>query len=103
MSAQDDQPHPLPIQGTLDLHTFRPSEAAVVLEAFLEESRVRGWREVRIVHDKGIGTLRELVHTRLRLSPLVVSFRLGDQTSGSWGATIVALKLGSVPPRRHDG
>jgi len=102
MAAQDGEPHLLPIEGTLDLHTFRPQEAAAVVEAFLEESRARGWREVRIIHGKGIGTLRELVHAQLRRSPLVVSFRLGNETSGGWGATIVALKPAAIP-RRPDG
>ncbi len=92
MSGAGEQPHPLPIKGMLDLHTFRPSEAAQVLEAFLEESRARVWREVRIVHGKGIGTLRELVHAHLRRLPVVVSFRLGDETTGGWGATVVVLK-----------
>ena len=94
MSAPGEQPHPLPLEGTLDLHTFRPSEAGAVLAAFLEESRARGWREVRIVHGKGIGTLREIVQTHLRGSPAVVSFRLGNETTGGWGATIAVLKSG---------
>jgi dsDNA-specific endonuclease/ATPase MutS2 len=94
MSAEGEKPHSLPIEGTLDLHTFRPQDAAEVLEAFLDESRARGWREVRIVHGKGIGTLRELVHAHLRRSAAVVSFRLGNEISGGWGATIVELKPG---------
>jgi dsDNA-specific endonuclease/ATPase MutS2 len=92
MPNRPPKPHAQPLEGTLDLHTFRPSEAGDVVDAFLEESRARGQREVRIVHGKGTGTLRELVHARLRRSPHVVSFRLGNESSGSWGATLVALK-----------
>jgi dsDNA-specific endonuclease/ATPase MutS2 len=44
------------------------------------------------VHGKGTGTLRTTVHRLLQRSPLVASFRLGDETSGSWGATIVFLR-----------
>ncbi len=91
-AAAEGEPLPLPIEGTLDLHTFRPSEAADVLAAFLAESTAQGWREVRIVHGKGIGTMREMVHAYLRKCPLVASFRLGNETSGGWGATLVALK-----------
>jgi dsDNA-specific endonuclease/ATPase MutS2 len=47
---------------------------------------------VRIVHGKGIGTLRTLVHARLRLSPVVARIAQGDENSGGWGATIVTLK-----------
>ena len=86
------QPHAQPLEGTLDLHTFRPSEAGEVVDAFLEESRAQGRREVRIIHGKGIGTLREIVHARLRRSAHVIAFRLGNESSGSWGATLVALK-----------
>jgi DNA-nicking Smr family endonuclease len=84
--------HEYPLTGTLDLHTFQPREAGEVVEAFLEESRAQGWREVRIVHGKGTGTLRELVHARLRRSPHVAGFRLGNETTGGWGATLVALR-----------
>jgi dsDNA-specific endonuclease/ATPase MutS2 len=47
---------------------------------------------VRIIHGKGTGALRETVHARLRRLPLVESFRLGDETSGGWGATLVRLR-----------
>jgi len=92
MPPDDEKPHVLPLEGTLDLHTFRPNEAGDVVEAFLEESQARGWREVRIIHGKGTGAMRELVHARLRRSKLVASFRLGNETSGGWGATLVTLK-----------
>jgi len=92
MSDEEVRPHPLPIDGTLDLHTFRPQDAVEVVEAFLEESRARGFTEVRLVHGKGTGALRERVHVLLRRSPFVVSFRLGNETSGGWGATLVTLK-----------
>ena len=87
-----DDPIELPITGELDLHTFRPSDLGELLPAYLHECATRGIREVRIVHGKGTGTLRETVHALLRRSPQVQSFRLGDETSGSWGATLVTLK-----------
>lgn len=82
---------PLPITGELDLHPFRPSDLGDLLPAYLAECRARGIREVRVIHGKGTGTLRETVHAFLRGSPLVASFRLGDERSGSWGATLVTL------------
>jgi dsDNA-specific endonuclease/ATPase MutS2 len=92
----DEPPVPLPITGELDLHTFRPGDTDTLIPAYLAECLARGIFSVRIIHGKGTGALRETVHTLLRRSPLVHSFRLGDETSGGWGATIVALK-------RHDG
>ncbi|MDD2764587.1 MAG: Smr/MutS family protein [Opitutaceae bacterium] len=94
--TDDFQPVRIPITGELDLHTFRPAEAASLIEEYLAACRERGLVEVRIVHGKGTGTLRETVHARLRRSQLVASFRLGDETSGGWGATLVRLK---IPPK----
>jgi DNA-nicking Smr family endonuclease len=91
-SAADEAPVPLPITGELDLHTFRPSDLGELIPEYLRECVARGIREVRIVHGKGTGTLRSTVHALLRRSPLVASFRSGDETSGSWGATIVTLR-----------
>lgn len=87
----DDAPLPLPITGELDLHTFRPQDLGELIPVYLAECAARGIREVRIVHGKGTGTLRTTVHALLRRSPLVKTFRQGDEHSGSWGATIVSL------------
>lgn len=89
-----DEPPPvrIPITGELDLHTFRPKEIASLLESYVEECRRADLRELRIVHGKGTGTLRETVHAWLRSSPRVAGFRLGDERTGGWGATLVTLK-----------
>ena len=87
-----DAPVPVPITGELDLHTFRPSDLGELIPAYLAECVAHGLHDVRIVHGKGTGTLRTTVHALLRRSPLVASYRLGDETSGSWGATLVRLK-----------
>ena len=87
-----EQPVEIPITGELDLHTFRPAEIADLLDNYLVECQRRDLLRVRIIHGKGTGTLRTLVHARLRLSPLVVGFVQGDEHSGGWGATIVTLK-----------
>jgi len=82
----------IPITGELDLHTFRPQEIASLLDSYLAECASAGLREVRVVHGKGTGTLRETVHAWLRRSPRVARYRLGDERTGSWGATLVTLK-----------
>lgn len=86
------EPVRLPITGELDLHTFRPADLGGLIPAYLDECVARGIREVRIIHGKGTGTLRTTVHALLRRSPRVLSFRAGDETSGSWGATWVTLR-----------
>lgn len=82
----------VPITGELDLHTFRPNEIGSLLPEYFRECRMKGLLSVRVIHGKGSGTLREGVHRLLERLPEVESFRLGDQTSGSWGATLVRLR-----------
>jgi dsDNA-specific endonuclease/ATPase MutS2 len=85
-------PVTIPITGELDLHTFRPEDLGELIPAYLGECAARGMHEVRVIHGKGTGTLRTTVHALLKRSPLVMSFRSGDEKSGSWGATIVVLR-----------
>ncbi len=94
MSLPDPEHPPvaLPITGELDLHTFRPQDLGELIPAYLEACAAKGLREVRIIHGKGTGTLRTTVHHLLQRSPLVLRHRAGDETSGSWGATIVTLR-----------
>lgn len=90
---EDDlEPVKLPIDGTLDLHTFHPREVKNLLPEYLALCREKGILEVRIIHGKGTGALRETVHSILKRLPEVISFGLAGEDSGSWGATIVILK-----------
>jgi dsDNA-specific endonuclease/ATPase MutS2 len=82
----------LPLTGELDLHTFRPRDVQDVVREYLLECRQHGIRRVRIVHGKGIGQLRETVHTELRRHPFVESFQLASGGLGGWGATVAELK-----------
>ena len=87
-----EEPVELPIDGTLDLHTFRPEDVKELVQDYVEACRERGILEIRIIHGKGIGALRETVHAALARMPEVASFRLAGEDRGSWGATIVVLK-----------
>ena len=88
----DDDPIEVPITFELDLHTFRPGDIGDLLPEYFRECRERGILEVRIIHGKGTGTMRETVHALLRRRDDVADFRLGDETSGGWGATLVTLR-----------
>lgn len=88
----DDEPIEFPITDELDLHTFRPSEVSHLVPDYLEMAHEKGYRSVRIIHGKGIGTLRTTVHALLSKHRLVKDFQLGDGSSGGWGATRVELK-----------
>jgi DNA-nicking Smr family endonuclease len=82
----------LPIDGTLDLHTFRPRDVKELIPDYLEECRHRGILYVRIIHGKGTGVLRRTVHAILGRLPEVRSFTLADESAGGWGATLVTLR-----------
>src|SRR6266550_559472 len=84
-------PVELPIDGVLDLHTFRPAEIKGVVADYLAECRARGILEVRVIHGKGIGQLRQTVHAILAKHPQVISFTLAGEAFGGSGATIVHL------------
>ena len=88
-----ETPVPLPITGELDLHTFDPRDLGELIPAYLDECAARGLREVRIVHGKGTGTLRRTVQALLQRCPNVAAIRQGNETNGSWGATIVTLRV----------
>ena len=81
--------HEVPIEDSIDLHAFRPEEVPVVVEEYLYQAVQRGFREVRIIHGRGIGVQREIVRSILSKHPSVISFQdLPDR-----GSTSVHLKI----------
>ena len=86
------EPFELPIDGVLDLHTFRPADVKGVVTDYLAECQARGILQVRIIHGKGIGQLRQTVHSILAKHPEVISFTLAGEAFGGSGATFVTLK-----------
>ena len=92
MSDGEEQPIELPIDGVLDLHTFRPKDVKPVVLDYIELCRERGILELRIIHGKGIGQLRATVHALLAKHPGVQSYALASEAYGGSGATMVRLQ-----------
>jgi dsDNA-specific endonuclease/ATPase MutS2 len=90
--SEDLEPMEFPINGELDLHTFRPSEVGELVPDYLELCHEKGLRRVRIIHGKGIGTLRETVHAILKRESRVARYEMAGSGEGGWGATIAWLK-----------
>jgi dsDNA-specific endonuclease/ATPase MutS2 len=93
-----EAPVELPIDGTLDLHTFRPREVKDLVPEYLGLCREKGILRVRIVHGKGDGSMLRTVHGLLKRIPDVESFDLAGPEEGGGGATIVRLR-GPLPSR----
>ena len=57
MTVDDHDPDDvvLPIEDAIDLHAFLPRDVKDVVASYLEAARAAGFREVRIIHDRGIG------------------------------------------------
>jgi DNA-nicking Smr family endonuclease len=96
MVAEDDSqtptPAPLPIDGVLDLHTFKPEDIGELLPDYFAACREKGILEVRVIHGKGTGALRRGVLALLPRLPEVETFAESSQLYGGWGATMVKLK-----------
>jgi len=91
-NSDDSQPVEMPIDGVLDLHTFRPRDIKDVVTEYLAECRRKGIFQVRIIHGKGIGELQRSVHALLSRPPQVISYSLASALYGGTGATIVQLR-----------
>jgi len=81
--------HEIPIEDSIDLHTFLPREIQIVVEEYLYQAVRRGYHQVRIIHGRGVGVQREIVHSMLKKHPAVISFRDAPDR----GSTYVLLKL----------
>jgi len=86
----DEPAHEVPIGDTIDLHTFQPRDVAAVVEEYLYQAVRKGFREVRIIHGRGIGVQREIVRSILARHPDIVDFEdLPDR-----GSTVATLRDG---------
>ena len=74
------------------MHTFSPQDIPAVLEGYLEECYEAGLKKVRIIHGKGIGVQRNIVHKILSKNILIDNFSQALPEAGGWGATIAILK-----------
>ena len=87
---QDQDPLRIPIEGSLDLHSFAPRDIPSVVEEYINEAHAAGFSEVRLIHGRGQGVQRAIVQQVLERHPLVLEFL--DDTASHLGATIAVLK-----------
>ena len=85
------EPVRLEIKDVFDLHPVPPREVRAVVEEYLREAHLKGYRRVRIIHGKGVGVQREAVRAVLARTPFVEHFADAPPEAGGWGATIALL------------
>lgn len=90
------------LQGQVDLHGLRTEEAREALGIFMKEAQTRGWRCVRVVHGKGLGSpgrvpvIKDKVKRWLAQSDKVLAFVQARGDEGGAGALIVLLQPAST-------
>ena len=91
--GQDNSQEPIEYQisNELDLHTFLPNELGDLIPDYIGLCLQKDISRIRIIHGKGIGTIRETVHTLLKRDPRVLCFELASEEEGGWGATVAWL------------
>ena len=63
-----------------------------VVDDYLRAAHARGFREVRLIHGRGIGVQRAIVQSLLRDHPVVARFADAPEDRGGKGATVVSLR-----------
>ena len=86
----DDEPVHIPIEDTIDLHSFLPRDVVAVVDDYLEAARDAGFEVVRLIHGRGKGVQRAAVQRLLRGHEAVEAF--WDAPESHLGATVVRLK-----------
>lgn len=81
--------HRVPIEDSLDLHTFAPRDIKSVVEEYVNVAHEAGLREVRLIHGRGKGIQRGIVQQALERHPLVAEF--WDAPESHLGATVARL------------
>ncbi len=83
----------MPVIDEVHLRHLTVDEALLKLDKYLHDAFMAGLYQVRVVHGKGTGTLRQVVRQQLAKHPLVKSYRPGGYGEGEDGVTMVELAL----------
>lgn len=80
------------VSNELDLRGERVEEALDKLEAYLDKASLANLSPVYIIHGHGTGALKSAVRDFLSTSPYVAKFRVGEDTEGGDGVSVVDIK-----------
>jgi DNA-nicking Smr family endonuclease len=94
------------LQDELDLHGMTRTEAHAAVSAFLSEALKQGWRCLRVIHGKGLGSknrepvLKAQLGRWLSRREEVLAFCQARRHDGGSGALVVLLKAATARRRR---
>ena len=77
----------------IDVRGMRVAEAVETVQDFVDEAIMLGFSEIRILHGKGTGALKEEIRSYLRTVPLVRSAKDEHEEMGGAGITVVKLDI----------
>ena len=87
----DDDPAAVPLEDAFDLHSFLPRDVPSAVGEYLDEAG-KVFREVRLIHGRGVGVQRETVRALLSRRADVADFFDAPPERGGWGATVVVFR-----------
>ncbi len=79
------------VSMTFDMRGWRASEVSDRLDRYLNDAYLAGLRQVRLLHGKGTGALRQIVRDVLQGHPLITSFTSAAGRDGGDGVTVASL------------
>lgn len=85
MHKYDHQSKKITVTDEIRLRQLTVDEALLKLDQYLHDAFMAGLYQVRVVHGKGTGTLRQAIQEKLRGHPLVKSYRAGEYGEGAPG------------------
>lgn len=80
------------VESELDLRGLMTDEAELELSKFIDDAVLAKLETVRVIHGKGTGALRSMVHQFCRQSKQIRDYRLGVYGEGETGVTVITLK-----------
>jgi len=80
-----------PIIYELDVRGMIADDAIMELERYLDAAIQSDWQEVRVIHGKGTGILRQNIHSYLKKNKHIKTYRLGNIGEGDTGVTVISL------------
>jgi DNA mismatch repair protein MutS2 len=81
----------LSVSTEVNLIGMTTDEAVSVLDKYLDDAYLAHLPQVRVVHGRGTGALKNAVHNQLKRLSYVKDFRLGTFGEGNTGVTIVTF------------